>query len=65
MQKNCSKCGTAFNCGNEMPGCWCENLQLDQKALDTLKNNFENCLCPECLKAYAKSISKSVPEVGL
>ena len=60
MQKNCSKCGKAFNCCNEVPGCWCENVQLDQKALDALKNEFDNCLCSECLKEYEGKVADSV-----
>jgi hypothetical protein len=52
MQKRCSKCGFIFNCTNEQNGCWCEHIQLDTSTLDQLKNEFDNCLCPECLKAY-------------
>ena len=65
MQKNCSKCGSAFDCCNEIPGCWCENLQLDQQTLDALKNNFDNCLCPACLKTYEKLTTDSIAEQGL
>ncbi|MFL5811376.1 MAG: cysteine-rich CWC family protein [Flavisolibacter sp.] len=52
MEKTCSKCGSAFNCGNESPGCWCEQVQLDQRILDLLKENYANCLCPNCLKSF-------------
>ena len=55
----------AFNCCNEVPGCWCENVQLDQKALDALKNEFDNCLCPTCLKAYEKTIAGTITEESL
>ena len=55
----------AFNCCNEVPGCWCENVQLDQKALDALKNDFDNCLCPTCLKAYEKTIAGTITEESL
>ncbi len=45
-KKNCSKCGTAFNCGNinEQP-CWCNELPQ----IMPLSEN-EDCFCPDCLK---------------
>ena len=52
-QKNCSKCGKAFECCNEASGCWCENLHVESKMLEQLKNEFDNCLCQACLLAYA------------
>jgi hypothetical protein len=52
MEKTCSKCGLIFNCGNELRGCWCEEVHLDQETLDLLKENYANCLCPTCLKNF-------------
>ncbi|SEP11932.1 cysteine-rich CWC family protein [Niastella yeongjuensis] len=52
MIKKCSKCETAFNCQNESRGCWCEEVQLSTRQLDYLKENYENCLCPNCLKEF-------------
>jgi hypothetical protein len=46
--KNCSKCGTSFSCGNtgESNQCWCNDYPaffLPDPAVD--------CFCPDCLKA--------------
>jgi len=51
--KKCSKCGNAFECTNDADGCWCQQYTLSLDVLKHLKENFENCLCPECLQGYA------------
>lgn len=51
--KQCSKCGKEFGCGNEKPGCWCENYEIPLQVLQQLKNEFANCLCEACLRTYA------------
>ena len=52
MEKHCSKCGKNFNCQNETRGCWCEQLHLSADTLTHLKENYDNCLCPQCLKSF-------------
>lgn len=44
-----------IRCKNEASGCWCELVHLDHTALQYLDSNFENCLCPECLKSYERT----------
>jgi hypothetical protein len=51
--KKCSKCSASFECCNEQPGCWCETVFLDLPTLKQLKQEFDNCLCPQCLKPYS------------
>lgn len=52
MQKSCSKCGAVFTCASESAGCWCEHIRLDAATLSKLQKAFDNCLCPQCLKAF-------------
>ncbi|RYZ22829.1 MAG: hypothetical protein EOO10_21435 [Chitinophagaceae bacterium] len=51
MEKNCSKCNSTFTCQNETRGCWCESVKLSPETLVQLKENYENCLCPNCLQS--------------
>ncbi|MGQ0828494.1 MAG: cysteine-rich CWC family protein [Bacteroidota bacterium] len=51
--KNCSKCTSAFECSSEKEGCWCDELYVDATTLKTLKEQYDNCLCPVCLKEYS------------
>jgi len=61
MEKQCSKCYTAFGCKTESRGCWCESLQVPIDTLVQLKEQFDNCLCPSCLRQYAvDSVDDSV-----
>jgi hypothetical protein len=52
MEKKCSRCHSAFDCCNEMPGCWCESVKLTNEVLQNLEKEYSNCLCPQCLKAF-------------
>lgn len=56
--KNCSKCGKTFTCKNDEGRCWCNEHFLSLATLEQLRKDFDNCLCQECLKAYA------IPEVN-
>lgn len=51
--KVCSKCNQSFECQNETNGCWCEGLFLSIDTLNELKQQYDNCLCPTCLKEFA------------
>jgi hypothetical protein len=54
MEKKCSKCGTVFTCKQETGGCWCEQFTLSKEMLHYLKEQYENCLCPECLHEFSE-----------
>ena len=51
-EKRCPKCGTSFECGG-LFGCWCRDVKLDKAALASLKERYDDCLCPACLKQLA------------
>src|SRR6478752_732816 len=46
--KNCSTCGTAFNCGDTPEGskCWCNDFPPIFAPSDIV-----DCLCPNCFKS--------------
>lgn len=45
--KNCSSCGTAFNCGDSPDGnkCWCNDFPPI-----FVPSEVVDCLCPNCFK---------------
>jgi hypothetical protein len=57
-QKRCSKCGLTFECGG-LFGCWCRQVKLDQAALAALKQQYDDCLCPSCLRQISQDSSAS------
>ncbi len=48
--KKCESCGKSFSCASESGNCWCFELKLDFETLENLRNNYQNCLCEDCLK---------------
>jgi hypothetical protein len=32
--------------------CWCENYRILKKDMLTIMNNYNDCICPSCLKKY-------------
>jgi hypothetical protein len=65
LEKTCSKCGAPFGCKSETGGCWCEDIKLDPLTLDKLKQDFENCLCPKCLKEFELVAGQDTSGAGL
>jgi hypothetical protein len=55
-EKRCSKCGAAFDCGG-LFGCWCRDVKLDEATLKSLRANYADCLCPNCLKTFEKPVT--------
>ena len=50
--KFCAKCGKPFGCG--MSGkCWCYEISLSDEALKEIEDQYQGCLCPECLTAIS------------
>src|SRR6185369_12896114 len=50
----CSKGGDPFRCSGIL-GCWCGDVKLDKATLAALKEQYDNCLCPTCLKAISEA----------
>ncbi len=44
--KQCSACGTQFECGAARDNCWCQNLP---PLPATLIESAVDCRCPACL----------------
>ncbi|MBC8283054.1 MAG: cysteine-rich CWC family protein [Nitrospinae bacterium] len=56
-EKACSRCGVLFECENDSPKpCQCDAVPLSKEQLDYIKENFENCLCLDCLQHLNKTI---------
>lgn len=48
MEKACGICSNKFRCGGIF--CWCKNIKLNRKSLETLKLLSDGCVCPSCLE---------------
>ena len=46
----CASCGKDFNCGANVGKCWCFAVEVRAETLAELRENFEKCLCQDCLE---------------
>ena len=51
----CESCGQPFACELSLAGCWCSKIELTDAARAEMRSKYKNCLCPACLKQYARS----------
>jgi hypothetical protein len=49
----CPKCGKQFKCSTSAK-CWCYEYDVPVEVMEDLQQEFEGCLCPDCLKTYAR-----------
>ena len=56
-RQSCESCGREFSCaaagGAPDAPCWCVELALGAERLAVLREHFERCLCPDCLRFAA------------
>lgn len=51
--KRCERCGTSFKCNaDDISNCFCKNMPLPEKAMETINKNFKECLCETCLRYF-------------
>jgi len=67
MEKQCENCGEVFPCNPEgvkksvsadfrvggCNDCWCHQFELGEAHLTRIEQQFQDCLCPQCLTALA------------
>lgn len=51
----CESCGEDFTCGANAEKCWCFEVKLSDKTLKDFRENYKNCLCPNCLEKFRKT----------
>lgn len=49
MTKKCACCNKEFECKHSAD-CWCSKYTISNTLREYLKNNFNDCLCEDCLK---------------
>ncbi|MFT3993093.1 MAG: cysteine-rich CWC family protein [Dysgonomonas sp.] len=50
MKKICQRCSASFTCREDrIDLCKCKKISLVSGVRDYIKDNYDNCLCPDCL----------------
>lgn len=67
MKKVCPRCGVTFDCKHDedIRSCHCATIELDAPMRDYLKENYPDCLCPDCLMAVRGEFRAYVAPSGL
>jgi len=48
----CDRCGKLIECkANSYTKCQCSNVQLTLNEVQYISENFEGCMCADCLRA--------------
>ncbi|NWJ52735.1 MAG: cysteine-rich CWC family protein [Bacteroidetes bacterium] len=47
--KKCARCNQQFGCGASGK-CWCFEVSISPEALKYIEDQYNGCLCPECLQ---------------
>ena len=55
----CESCGEEFFCGVNVGECWCFAVEVKTETLAGLREDFENCLCEDCLKEIKENAHSS------
>jgi len=51
----CEACGSPFQCGPFLRGCWCSEVKLPEETRGDLRRRYKDCLCPACLDRARES----------
>jgi hypothetical protein len=51
--KKCPSCGKFFTCQGE-EDCWCEKVNIHKASFLVISQDYNDCICPECLGKYAE-----------
>ncbi|MCY7347884.1 MAG: cysteine-rich CWC family protein [Pyrinomonadaceae bacterium] len=52
----CESCGVEFSCGANVGKCWCFAVEMKAETLAELREDFNHCLCEDCLSKFSKEI---------
>ena len=50
--KTCPNCGNEFSCSSSGK-CWCFEVFISSEKLKKIEENFNSCLCPDCLNKFS------------
>jgi hypothetical protein len=57
----CERCGKSMECkANSFTKCQCSVVQLNLNEVQYIAENYEGCMCVECLEALQQEYKKSI-----
>jgi len=57
----CERCGKSIECkANAYTKCQCSKVQLNLNEVQYISENYEGCMCADCLMALQEAYNKSI-----
>ena len=56
FSSKCGKCGRGMVCYGD-DSCWCQDLNISPHTLQTLEQQYDGCLCRNCLNLYTDKVN--------
>jgi len=57
----CERCGKAIECkANSFTKCQCSVVQLSLNEVQYISENYEGCMCADCLRAMQEEYRKMI-----
>ncbi|WP_153639012.1 cysteine-rich CWC family protein [Prolixibacter sp. NT017] len=61
MGNVCPRCGSTFECqDDEIQKCWCARERLPAALCETLRENYDACLCLSCISELQNDLRINV-----
>ncbi|MDA0205890.1 MAG: cysteine-rich CWC family protein [Acidobacteria bacterium] len=54
-KETCASCGAEFGC-EPTGNCWCFSETVPKETLEAIKDRYERCLCPACLRKAVTAV---------
>jgi len=58
--ETCPRCQRQFAC--HVNDCWCAGVAVPMEALIEMRQAYESCVCPECLRHFAEKHRETTPQ---
>lgn len=60
MKKQCERCKKEFVCDDQnISACDCQTIILNKEQTDLLKQNYQDCLCLNCLEELSVRVNST------
>ncbi len=56
----CDSCGSDFQCGVSLAGCWCSEIKLSDEARAEMRSRYRGCLCRQCVEQLSETRSRAL-----
>ena len=65
QEKKCARCGGLLQCNaGSIEQCDCSSILLSNETTEWIQQEYNDCLCLDCLKEVSDLIARTIEETG-